>query len=411
MNPLFAQFKTVRGLDDGPLCPHVPAYITQLQTQGYQPQTILKHLWLFAHFNRWLRRTDRGLRNLNEEIVKHFLRHHCAQRKWQLEEGGALYKLLNMLRKARVVPGAEKVPTTPAERLANQYQCYLLKERGCSAHTLANYGRHINRFIAERFGSGPIRLSQVRAQDVIAFVQSGARQLSRGHASQRVTALRSFLRFLHYRGHITTDLAPAVPAVAHWRMTGLPKYLSSKTVQKALDSCDQTTAFGRRNYAILLLMARLGLRGGEIAALQLEDLDWETAQLTIHSKKSRSWTRLPMPGDAGKAIAHYLQHDRPRCSSRNVFISMLAPHQHISRAYVIGDLARTALEKAGVKRVRKGSHLFRHSLATEMLRRGASLEEIGQVLRHKNPDTTAIYAKVDLDALRRLAIVWPGGVQ
>jgi len=411
MNPLSAQFKTVRGLDDGPLCPHVPAYITQLQTQGYQPQTLLKHLWLFAHFNRWLRRTDRGLRNLNEEIVKHFLRRHYVQRKRQLEEGGALYKLLNMLRKARVVPGAEKAPTTPAERLANQYQCYLLKERGCSAHTLANYGRHINRFIAERFGSGPIRLSQVRAQDVIAFVQSGARQLSRGHASQRVTALRSFLRFLHYRGHITTDLAPAVPAVAHWRMTGLPKYLSSKTVQKALDSCDQTTAFGRRNYAILLLMARLGLRGGEIAALQLEDLDWETAQLTLHSKKSRSWTRLPMPGDVGKAIAHYLQHDRPRCSSRNVFISMLAPHQRISRAYVIGDLARAALEKAGVKCVRKGSHLFRHSLATEMLRRGASLEEIGQVLRHKNPDTTAIYAKVDLDALRRLAIVWPGGVQ
>jgi site-specific recombinase XerD len=118
-----------------------------------------------------------------------------------------------------------------------------------------------------------------------------------------------------------------------------------------------------------------------------------------------------MPGDVGKAIAHYLQHDRPRCSSRNVFISMLAPHQRISRAYVIGDLARTALEKAGVKCVRKGSHLFRHSLATEMLRQGASLEEIGQVLRHKNPDTTAIYAKVDLDALRRLAIVWPGGVQ
>ena len=124
MNPLFAQFKTVRGLDDGPLCPHVPAYITQLQTQGYQPQTILKHLWLFAHFNRWLRRTDRGLRNLNEEIVKHFLRRHYVQRKRQLEEGGALYRLLNILRKARVVPEAEKVPTTPAERLANQYQCY-----------------------------------------------------------------------------------------------------------------------------------------------------------------------------------------------------------------------------------------------------------------------------------------------
>lgn len=393
------------------MCPHVPAYITQLQTQGYQPQTILKHLWLFAHFNRWLRRTDRGLRNLNEEIVKHFLRRHYVQRKRQLEEGGALYKLLNILRKARVVPGAEKVPTTPAERLAKQYQCYLLKERGCSAHTLENYGRHINRFIAERFGSGPIRRSQIRAQDVIAFVQSGARQLSRGHASQRVTALRSFLGFLHYRGHITTDLAAAVPAVAHWRMTGLPRHLSSKSVQKVLDDCDQTTAFGRRNYVILLLLARLGLRGGEIINLQLEDLDWETAQLTIHSKKSRSWTRLPMPGDVGKAVARYLRFDRPRCLSRNVFVRMVAPYQRLSRANVIAKLTQTALKRAGVECGRTGSHVFRHSLATEMLRQGASLAEIGQVLRHKNPDTTAIYAKVDLDALRRLAIVWPGGVQ
>jgi site-specific recombinase XerD len=411
MNPLFAQFKTVRDLDDGPLCPHIPAYITQLQTQGYQPQTILKHLWLFAHFNRWLRRTDRSLRSLNEEIVKRFLRRHCAQRKRQLEEGGALYKLLNLLRKARVVPGVEKVPTTPAERLANQYQCYLLKERGCSAHTLENYGRHVNRFIAERFGNGPIRRSQLRAQDVIAFVQTGARQLGRGHASQRVTALRSFLGFLHYRGHTTTNLAAAVPAVAHWRMTGLPRHLSSKSVEKVLDSCDQTTAFGRRNYVILLLMARLGLRGGEIINLQLEDLDWETAQLTIHSKKSRSWTRLPMPGDVGKAVARYLRFDRPRCSSRNVFVRMVAPYQRLSKANILAKLTQTALKRAGVKCMRTGSHVFRHSLATEMLRRGASLEEIGQVLRHKNPDTTAIYAKVDLDALRQLAIIWPGGVQ
>jgi integrase len=219
------------------------------------------------------------------------------------------------------------------------------------------------------------------------------------------------LRFLHYRGHLTTDLAAAVPAVAHWRMTGLPKYLSSESVQKVLDSCDQATAFGRRNYAILLLLARLGLRGGEIVNLQLEDLDWETSRLIIRSKKGSGWTRLPMPSDVGKAVARYLRFDRPRCSSRNVFVRMTAPYQHLSTSTVIAGLTRDALKQAGVECPRTGAHVFRHSLATEMLRQGASLEEIGQVLRHKNPDTTAIYAKVDLDALRRLAIVWPGGVQ
>jgi site-specific recombinase XerD len=411
MNPLFTQLKTVRGLDDGPLCPYVQPYITQLQKQGYQPKTVRQHLCLFARFNCWLKRTDRGLCDLNEEIVNRFLRRRCARRKWQWKDRSALHRLLNILREAHMTPATEKILPTPAQRLAQQYRCYLLKERGCSTDTLENYGRHVDRFVVERFGTGPVSRSQLRAQDVIAFVQSGARQLSRGHASQRVTALRSFLRFLHYRGHITTDLAAAVPAVAHWRMTGIPKHLSSMSVQKVLDRCDQTTAFGRRNYAILLLMARLGLRGGEIVNLLLEDLDWETAQLTVHSKKSHSWTRLPMPGDVGKAVARYLQHDRPHCSSRNVFVRMVAPYQRLSRANVIAKLTRTALKQAGVECVQTGSHVFRHSLATEMLRQGASLEEIGQVLRHKNPDTTAIYAKVDLDALRRLAIVWPGGVQ
>jgi integrase len=216
---------------------------------------------------------------------------------------------------------------------------------------------------------------------------------------------------MHYRGHITSDLAHAVPVVAHWRMTDLPKHLPTEAVQKVLASCDQTSAVGRRNYAILLLLARLGLRGGEIIALQLEDIDWENAQLTVRSKKGRGWARLPLPKDVGKAIARYLQVDRPHCSCRNVFVRMVAPYERLSNSPVISVLVRNALKDAGVESVRKGAHLFRHSLATEMLRQGASLDEIGQVLRHKDPDTTAIYAKVDLDALRRLAVAWPGGVQ
>jgi site-specific recombinase XerD len=322
-----------------------------------------------------------------------------------------LHRLLNILRKARVTPPAKAIPPTPAQRLASDYRRYLSAERGCAGWTLENYGRHIDRFLAERFGTGPLKPSRILARNVVAFVRREAQRHSRGHILQVVTALRSFLRFLHYRGHITSDLAQVVPTVAHWRMADLPKHLPAEAVQKVLNGCDQTNAVGRRNYAILLLLARLGLRAGEVIALQLDDIDWENAQLTIRSKKGRGWARLPLPTDVGKALACYLEHDRPPCSCRTVFVRMVAPYQRLSNSPVISALARNALAKAGVESARKGAHLFRHSLATAMLRQGASLDEIGQVLRHKDPDTTAIYAKVDLDALRQLAIAWPGGAQ
>jgi integrase len=194
-------------------------------------------------------------------------------------------------------------------------------------------------------------------------------------------------------------------------MTGLPKHLPAKSVQKVLDRCEQTTPIGQRNYAILLLLARLGLRAGEVVALQLEDLDWENAQITIRSKKGRGWARMPLPTEVGRALARYLRYGRPSSLCRNVFVRSVAPYGRLSASANIACLTRSAIEKAGVESVRKGAHLFRHSLATAMLRQGASLDEIGQVLRHQDPNTTAIYAKVDLDALRRLALPWPGGVR
>lgn len=407
----FAQLKTVRGLDSGLLRPFVRPYIDQLQQQGYQPGTVRAHLCLFANLNRWITRNDRGLHDLNEQLIERFLRGYLGQRTWRAGERPALHRLLSILRKARVTPQAAVVPPTPAEQLMADYRRYLSDERGCCGWTLKNYGRHIDRFVSERFGTRSLKRSRLQARDVIAFVKKNAQGHGRGHAFQVVTALRSFLRFLHYRGHITSDLAQAVPAVANWRMADLPKHLPAEAVQQVLDSCDQTTAVGRRNHSILLLLARLGLRAGEIIALQLEDIDWENAQLTIRSKKGRGWARLPLPADVGKALARYLEEGRPSCSCRNVFVRMVAPYERLSNSPVISVMTRNALKKAGVESARKGAHLFRHSLATAMLRRGASLDEIGQVLRHKDPDTTAIYVKVDLDALRRLAIAWPGGVR
>ena len=225
-----------------------------------------------------------------------------------------------------------------------------------------------------------------------------------------VTGLRSFFRFAQLQGLIALDLAAVVPAVPTWERAGPPKHLSTKEVQRVLTACERSTVRGKRDYAILILLARLGLRAGEIVALQLDDIDWVNAQLTVRSKKGDGWARLPIPIDVGRTLARYLRV-RPPSPYRNVFVRGYAPYTPFVASAPVSVLVRKAIERADVKSARTGAHVFRHSLATEMLRRGASLDEIGRVLRHRHPDTTAIYAKVDLKALRSLALPWPGGAQ
>lgn len=242
------------------------------------------------------------------------------------------------------------------------------------------------------------------------FVQHHAHKLSPGRAQLLVTALRSFLRYLQHQGTITADLAVCVPTVARWSFASLPKFLPAGSVEKVLDRSDRQSLIGRRDYAILLLLARLGLRACEVVALNLEDIDWENARITIRAKGGR-WNQLPLPADVGEALASYLRHGRPCCSCRRVFIRSKAPQAGFTGSQSICALVRSALNRAGVESVRKGSHLFRHSLATSMIRKGASLDEIGELLRHRSPNTTAIYAKVDLPALRSLALPWQGGAR
>jgi site-specific recombinase XerD len=203
------------------------------------------------------------------------------------------------------------------------------------------------------------------------------------------------------------DLAAVVPTVANHRFSGLPKFLTPDEIERLLHVCDLGTVAGRRDYAILLLLARLGLRAGEVVHMTLEDIDWDAGELVIRGK-SRRENRLPLPVDVGKAFAQYLRHGRPRCCSRRVFIRLSAPHQGFSSSVAVCDVVRRALARAGLNPAFKGAHLLRHSLATRMLRAGASMGEIGQILRHRLANTTEIYAKVDLTALRALAEPWPG---
>jgi integrase/recombinase XerD len=221
-----------------------------------------------------------------------------------------------------------------------------------------------------------------------------------------VTALRAFFGWLRLRGDVATDLAACVPTVAHWRLGTLPKSLPPEDVERLLRGCDQRTATGRRDHAILLLLARLGLRAGEVVAMELEDLDWDAGEVAVRGKGGRR-DRLPLPLDVGQALAAYLRDGRPTCATRRVFVRSSAPWRGFASSVAICSLVEAALKRVGLHPPRKGAHLLRHTLACTMLRRGASLAEIGEILRHRSADTTAIYAKVDVRALRALALAWP----
>jgi len=256
----------------------------------------------------------------------------------------------------------------------------------------------------------PIRLARLNAGDVVRFVQRQAPRLHLKRAKLLTTALRSFLRYARYRGEVALDLAAAVPIVANWSMSSIPRAIGAEQIRQLLASIDRRTAIGRRDYAILLLLARLGLRSGEVAFLELDDIDWDAGQVSVRGKGGQR-TGLPLPADAGAAIAAYLHHGRPPSTSRRVFLRSKAPVRGFLSQCAIGSIIRHSLQRAGIQAPTTGAHQFRHALATQMLRGGASLSEIGEVLRHRSLQTTTIYAKVDLNALRPLALPWPGGAR
>jgi len=288
------------------------------------------------------------------------------------------------------------------------FETYLRTERMLADATIAYYVSFTRGFLADRFGKGRVTLSQLSAGDVVRFVQRQAPRLHVKRAKQLTTALRSFLHYARYRGDIALDLAAAVPTVANWSMSSIPRAIPADAVRQLLASISRRTAVGRRDYAILLVLARLGLRASELVRLELDDIDWDGGQVSVRGKGGYR-TALPLPADVGEAIAAYLQHGRPPSTCRRVFLRARAPIRGFRGPSAIASVVRDALVRAGVSAPTKGAHQFRHGLATQMLRHGASLTEIGEVLRHRSPETTKIYTKVDLEALRTLALPWPGG--
>lgn len=304
------------------------------------------------------------------------------------------------------------VATTPTDDLAAVFAHHLQHQQGLADSSIERYREVARQFLVERFGRGAVDPSTVAAVDVIGFVQRQAKRLKPPAVKCVVNGLRSFLRYAQYRGDVVPELVAAVPAVANWACTPtVPKAIASEHAQRAIDNCDLTTAIGLRDRAVLLLLARLGLRAREVIALQLVDCDWDRGQLLVRGKGRRECI-LPMPVDVGEAIAAYLERGRPACKDRHLFLRSMAPVcGFLQGSDGIGSIVRYALRRAKVDAPRSGSHQFRHALAVRMLQGGASLPEIGEVLRHRSPQSTSIYARVDIEALRTLAVAWPGGVQ
>jgi len=389
----------------GRLGPLVDGYRSRLLALGYTPSSARNVLKELGHLGRWMAAQEIAVGQLSTGRIEEFIEarraagHKCAP------GVRSFAPLLDYLRDEGVIAAPEPVPPTPLEHLIGRYHRWLVTDRALAPATVVRYEKLARRFLGERVtAEGSVRTEDLSGADVTSFLLSECDRLTVGSAKGRVAELRAMFRFLYLHGLTSRFLSAAVPPVAGWRDTTVPSGLSAGDAERLLSSCDRSQPGGARDFAILMLLARLGLRSAEVARLELGDLDWRAGEIVVRGKARRQ-DRLPLLADVGEALAGYLAASPPRAETRRLFLTVRAPHRPI-RPDLVGDVVERACRRAGLPQA--GAHRLRHGLATEMLRQGATLTEISQVLRHSDLATTAAYAKVDLARLRQVARPWPG---
>jgi len=392
-----------------PLSAHAEAFARCLSNRGYAAWTTGYALRMLAALGVWLHHEGVEAADLDERTLEAFLceryRTHCPHR----DDRAVLALVVAFLRESGMVISKLDSPSLDeSAALREAFRGHLTGQCNLAPSTVRTYLDTVERFLDWRFGAGALALATLCAEDVTGFMLEQARRYSAGHTQLIASGLRGFLRFLLQSGRIGADLGRYVPTPPRRQLAGLPKFMPAEDVERLLRCADRDDPHGRRDYAILMLLARLGLRAGEVAALRLEDLDWDAGELIVRGKAGRA-ERLPLPWEVGEAISRYLSEARPRCDERQVFLCLRAPRRGFRNGNAVGTIVRRALVRAGLHPAHWGAHLLRHSLATRLLREGASLLEIGELLRHRGLDTTRIYAKVDARTLGTLALPWPGG--
>jgi site-specific recombinase XerD len=409
LSEFFKSGLRIRALRDGPAGSLLESFAQALSETGYATMTARKHLRAAEHFIYWTHRHGMMVCKWNKQSLARFERHlsrcHCSYygyaKRLEVVHGARLF--LTHLRDARIITLPSVEPHVQEPALLSAFCQWMHQQRGTCDVTLYHYSVYI-RELLRRLGENPTRFDARRLR---AFVLEKSRSCGWTVAQQCTTALRMFLRFLIAEGQCAVGLDAAIPTLAHWRLASLPRYLPPEDVERLIASCDRASAIGRRDRAILLLLARLGLRAGDIAHLRLSDIDWKDASIHVCGK-GRRHTRLPLTEEVGQSIVAYLKKGRPRTNADTLFIRSLAPVCAFGSSCAVTKIVDKAFRRAGVVRPSRGAaHLLRHSFATSMLRQGASLQDIASILRHRSLETTQIYAKVDIPSLRQIAQPWP----
>lgn len=384
----------------GPLSPYADGLWRHLLELGYTQTSATQLLRLAGHLSRWLDRRSIGLSALTWKLAARFIGARRRAGRTQFVSTRSLRPILAFLSSSSAIPAAEAaaIQQDPTDAVVERYLKYLEQERGLAASTISSHDHFTKRFL----GALP-DVESLTAADITAFLLRESKKYTVGSAKVFANVMRSFLRYLHVSGEVKADLGGAVPAMAGWRLSTVPKALAPEEVEQLLRGCDRRTTMGKRDFAIILLLARLGLRAGEVRALSIDDIRWAEGVIVVKGKGSVI-SNLPLPKDVGRALVAYLRV-RGRPPTRCLFLRARAPSRGLGPSGVTQIVFR-ASKRAGLDPV--WAHRLRHTVATEMLRQGGSLSEIAHALRHRSTDSTAIYAKVDTTRLRTVARPWPG---
>lgn len=392
----------------GPAGPYLDEFTDWLAQRGYRQETIRNRLQGASQLCTWVRTNRIRLQSLSPRTLDDF-RHYLSDRNRLYLSGGQLSiawlgaQIFFEFLQAKRLVASEIQPTDALPELLGAFEDWMLVHRGIQPSTLTNYRHHLIDLLTH-LGEVP---EQFNADQLRTFILTYAERSSLATAKARTKTTRAFLRFLIATGRCPIGLEAAVPKLAEWRLSTLPRYLPPADVERVIAACDDSTAIGIRDKAIILLLARLGLRASEVADLQFDAIDWSQATFSV-TGKSRREAKLPLPQEVGDALLHYLETARPTVDDNHIFITAIAPWVPITRS-VVKSAAAQAMRRAGVEAPSFGAHILRHSAATALLRQGAPLQVIGEVLRHRCMDTTAHYAKIDVDLLQQVARPWPGG--
>ncbi len=406
---LFKQASTLARLQSGLLAHELPLLAEALHNEQYPPETIRRYVRVAEKFGRWLCKHRLSIADADEATLARYRDSVQRRKNGNLRAAArGLAKVLGLLLRQR--PGKEPVRAAPTacEELVRSFDSHLQNVAGLMPGTRTQYVRHASLFVKTVFIVS-VDVTKVTPQAISDFVRSQAARLKPAFCAAPATSMRVFLRFLVAYHGLPAGVIGAVPTIRQWKLASLPKHLTAEEVDRTLATCDKQSPVGKRDRAILLLLTRLALRAGEVARLRLSDIDWREGEVRIHPPKSARERKLPLPTDVGQALADYLQNGRPKSTQPFLFLRTRAPFSPITGCSTVSGIAKRHLKLAGISTRGLSAHAFRHTAATQMVRRGVGFKQVADVLGHRLLETTNIYAKLDVDTLHRVALPWPGG--